>query len=103
MSIYDIIDEGFFTEDDFQPYIGACDRIDLAMSTLRNHDPIGRGSDPLGKGNNLSEIEVVTLLPILLAEVHRERTLQKLTEIRDAIIAGYSFPEMPRSDKSSDQ
>ena len=80
MSIYDSIDEGHWTEQEFEPYLAACDRIDIALCTLRNHE------SPQD-GKKLSETEIALLLPIMLAEVQRERQTEILSEMRDSLAA----------------
>ena len=78
MSIYDSVEAGIWEEKDFEPYLAACDRIDIALETLRNHER------QTGQ-NKLSEVEIAQLLPIVLAEAQRERQTEILAEIRDAI------------------
>lgn len=85
MSIYDSIDDGTWTEDEFQPYLAACDRIDIALCTLRNHQSAQ-------DGRKLSEAEIMALLPIMLAEVQRERQTEILTEMRNMLAALKSSP-----------
>lgn len=80
MSIYDSIDDGTWTEDEFQPYLAACDRIDIALCALRNHQSAQ-------DDRKLSEAEITALLPIMLAEVQRERQTEILAEMRDALAA----------------
>ena len=80
MTIYDSINDGTWTEDEFQPYLAACDRIDIALCTLRNHQSAQ-------DGRKLSEVEIATLLPIMLAEVQRERQTEILAAMRDALAA----------------
>ena len=81
--INDYITDGTYTEEEFEPYFGVCDRIDAAMCVLRAHEP-RQG------GGKFSEAEIVALVPIMLAEAQRERQTELLAEIRDAIKAAQS-------------
>ena len=88
MSIYDSIDDGAWTEDEFQPYLAVSDRIDIALCTLRDHQ------SAQGAGKR-SEMEIATLLPIMLAEVQRERQTEILAEMRDALAASGTIQTTP--------